>query len=94
MVGFVIRGFRAVSHWRTFVIQQIRPIKYGFADYLLYVDGLPEALPVWERPLPFAYQSTGVESRFTNGLDPEPCSRHVFSFHRPEWIAAIWPIRH
>jgi type I restriction enzyme R subunit len=25
-----------------------------------------------------------VETRFTTSLDPEPCSRNVFSFHRPE----------
>jgi len=55
-----------------------------------YVDGLPEALPAWNRPLPFAYQSTGVESRFTNGLDPEPRSRPVFSFHRPEWMVSFF----
>jgi len=52
-----------------------------------YVDGLPDGLPAWHKPLPFAYQSTGVETRFTNGLDPDPRSRPVFSFHRPEWMA-------
>jgi type I restriction enzyme R subunit len=55
-----------------------------------YVEGLPEGLPAWHTPLPFAYQSTGVETRFTNGLDPEPRSRPVFSFHRPEWMAAFF----
>jgi len=55
-----------------------------------YVDGLPDGLPAWNTPLPFAYQSTGVETRFTNGLDPEPRSRPVFSFHRPEWMAAFF----
>jgi type I restriction enzyme, R subunit len=88
---------------------------YGFADYLLYVDGkaagvieakkrgltltgveiqsdkyskgLPPGLPAWQNPLPFAYQSTGIETRFTNGLDPEPRSRNVFAFHRPETLA-------
>ena len=40
-----------------------------------YSEGLPPALPSWSRPLPFAYQSTGVETHFTNGLDPEPRSR-------------------
>ena len=39
------------------------------------------------RPLPFLYESTGVETRFTNGLDPEPRSRRVFAFHRPETLA-------
>lgn len=88
---------------------------YGFADYMLYVDGkaagvveakkvgvtligvetqsakytdgLPKALPAWHRPLPFAYESTGVETRFTNGLDPFPRSRPVFAFHQPETLA-------
>jgi len=31
-----------------------------------------------------------VETRFTNGLDPEPHSRPVFSFHLPEWMAAFF----
>ncbi|MDT3706097.1 MAG: type I restriction-modification enzyme R subunit C-terminal domain-containing protein [Thiobacillus sp.] len=96
---------------------------YGFADYLLYVDGkaagvveakkegvtltgvetqsdkytkgLPAGLPRWSNPLPFAYQSTGVETRFTNGLDPVPRSRPVFAFHQPkllaEWLAYLTP---
>ena len=89
---------------------------YGFADYLLYLDGqavgvieakragvtlsgveiqsdkykngLPDGLPAWFRPLPFCYESTGVETHFTNGLDPDPRARTVFSFHRPETLAA------
>jgi type I restriction enzyme R subunit len=45
-----------------------------------YLDGLP----AWvegglEGALRFAYQSTGVETRFTNTLDPEPRSHEVFS---------------
>ncbi|HET8759972.1 MAG TPA: type I restriction-modification enzyme R subunit C-terminal domain-containing protein [Nitrospiria bacterium] len=52
-----------------------------------YTSGLPDALPAWRRPLPFSYQSTGVETRFTNGLDPSPRSRQVFAFHRPEMLA-------
>jgi len=49
-----------------------------------YVKGLPDALPAWRRPLPFLYESTGVETHFTNGLDPEPRSRPTFAFHRPD----------
>ena len=49
-----------------------------------YKTGLPDDLPAWHRPLPFCYESTGVETQFTNGLDPDPRSRNVFSFHRPE----------
>lgn len=52
-----------------------------------YTKGLPEGLPRWHNPLPFSFQSTGVETRFTNGLDPAPRSRNVFAFHRPELFA-------
>ncbi|MBM4202438.1 MAG: type III restriction endonuclease subunit R, partial [Gammaproteobacteria bacterium] len=47
-----------------------------------YSLGLPKGLPAWQRPLPFLYESTGVETHFTNGLDPEPRARAVFAFHR------------
>jgi type I restriction enzyme, R subunit len=56
-----------------------------------YSKGLPQALPAHRRPLPFLYQGNGVETRFTNGLDPQPRSRSVFSFHRPEWLAGMIP---
>ena len=52
-----------------------------------YVTGLPDEIPSRFEPLPFAYESTNVETRFTNGLDPEPRSRRVFAFHRPETLA-------
>jgi type I restriction enzyme R subunit len=52
-----------------------------------YTVGLPDGLPAWDNPLPFAYESTGVETRFTSGLDPDPRSRQVFAFHRPETLA-------
>ena len=52
-----------------------------------YATGLPEGLPSWIKPLPFAYQSTGVETRFTSRLDPQPRSRNFFAFHRPETLA-------
>lgn len=48
-----------------------------------YKNGLPDELPAWQRPLPFAYETTGEETQFTNGLDPYPRSRNAFSFHRP-----------
>ena len=90
---------------------------YGFADYLLYIDGkaagvieakkegatltgvevqsaryaqgLPATLPAWVRPLPFSYESTGIETHFTQGLDPQPRARAVFAFHRPETLAGF-----
>ena len=57
-----------------------------------YGTGLPDNLPYYIRPLPFLYESTGIETRFSNGLDPQPRSRSVFSFHTPEilseWVGA------
>ena len=52
-----------------------------------YSTGLPDNLPAHRRPLPFLYQSTGVETRFTNLQDPEPRSRPLFAFHAPETLA-------
>ena len=53
-----------------------------------YLEGLPDEVPsALEGPLPFAYQSTGTETRFTNALDPAPTSRDIFWFHRPETLA-------
>ena len=51
-----------------------------------YGKGLLDIYPKWQRPLPFAYESTGVETQFTNRLDPTPKSRNVFAFHRPETL--------
>ncbi|PKO71612.1 MAG: type III restriction endonuclease subunit R [Betaproteobacteria bacterium HGW-Betaproteobacteria-14] len=60
-----------------------------------YAAGLPATLPAWRRPLPFLYESTGYETHFTNGLDPEPRARNAFAFHRPdtlaEWLAYASP---
>ncbi len=38
-------------------------------------------------PLPFAYESTGEITRFTDYRDPKPRSRELFTFHRPETLA-------
>lgn len=57
-----------------------------------YSTLLPEKVTAPIRPLPFLYESTGVETRFTNGLDPDARSREVYAIHRPEtlatWLAA------
>ena len=54
-----------------------------------YAQGLPASLPAWVRPLPFSYESTGIETHFTQGLDPQPRARAVFAFHRPETLAGF-----
>ena len=93
------------------------PLKTGFADYLLYVDGkviglveakpeghplvgveiqsskytlgLPDGVPHYCKPLPFAYESTGAVTQFTNSLEPDFRSREVFTFHRPEELRRL-----
>ena len=52
-----------------------------------YAAGLPKDLPAIVSPLPFLYESTGDETMFTDGFDPEPRSRPVVTFHRPETLA-------
>jgi len=52
-----------------------------------YSEGVPDGVPAPRRPLPFLYESTGVETRFTNLLEPDARSRQVFAFHRPETLA-------
>jgi type I restriction enzyme, R subunit len=52
-----------------------------------YAAAVPTQIPVPIRPLPFLYESTGVETRFTNLLDPTPRSRKVFWFHHPSTLA-------
>lgn len=53
-----------------------------------YAAGVPAHVDAPVRPLPFLYESTGVETRFTNGLDPDPRSRDVFAVHRPETLGS------
>src|ERR1017187_3411078 len=53
-----------------------------------YVTGIPSGLLAWKPLLPFCYESTGAETCFTNRLDSDPRSRHVFAFHRPETLLA------
>jgi len=58
-----------------------------------YVEGLPPWMDAPVYPLPFIYESTGAETRFTNGYDPDARSRRIFTFHQPgtliEWSRQI-----
>ena len=54
-----------------------------------YLDGLPDGVPAYRRPLSFSYESTGTETHFTNLLEPDARSREVFAFHRPEELARL-----
>ena len=52
-----------------------------------YSTGLPDSIRDPRRPLPFLYESTGIETRFTNLLDAIPRSRATFAFHTPSTLA-------
>jgi type I restriction enzyme R subunit len=60
----------------------------GFAEQSeKYLAQLPEHLDAWADPLPFGYESTGIETLFRDLRDPKPRSRPVFAFHNPETLA-------
>jgi type I restriction enzyme R subunit len=77
-------------------VVEAKPAGYSFTSVEVqakkYVEGLPASLTAPQKPLPFAYISTGEETVFINELDPHPRSRQVFTFHRPEtlreWLTA------
>lgn len=54
-----------------------------------YLDGLPKGLPSYRLPIPFAYESTGKLTQFTNSLEVNARSRPVFTFHRPEELIRL-----
>lgn len=58
-----------------------------------YQNGLPAYVDAVQRPLPFAYESTGLETQFTNLLEPQPRSRRLFAFHRPEELREILKLK-
>ena len=51
-----------------------------------YLDGLPPHVQRIGTPLPFAYESTGVETVVRDVRDPDYRSRRLFSFYRPETL--------
>jgi len=51
-----------------------------------YITGFPSHIPHVHLPLPFAYESTGIETFFRDERDPNPRSRRVFAFHCPETL--------
>ena len=43
----------------------------------------------WADPLPFTYESTGIETYFVDQRDPDARSRPVFAFHTPEHLLEL-----
>ncbi len=59
----------------------------------MYATGLPaeaqlRSVTVGGR-LPFVFEASGSETHFTNGYDPEPLARRIFSVPRPATLATI-----
>lgn len=59
----------------------------------MYATGLPAevrlSVVTKDGRLPFVFEASGTETHFTNGYDPEPRSRRLFAFPRPETLARI-----
>ncbi|HET6481994.1 MAG TPA: type I restriction-modification enzyme R subunit C-terminal domain-containing protein [Actinoplanes sp.] len=57
----------------------------------MYATGLPAAVRLRaltrDDRLPFVFEASGSETHFTNGYDPQPRARLVFTFPRPETLA-------
>ena len=54
-----------------------------------YLTALSADIPSYGNPLPFHYESTGKITQFTNRLEPEPRSRNVLTFHRPDELLRL-----
>lgn len=63
----------------------------------IYIKAIPDNLPHIQEPLPFAYESTGIETNFRDLRDPDTRSRGIFAFHKPEtlreWLFAEQTLR-
>ena len=51
-----------------------------------YLSSFPDNVPHVGDVLPFAYESTGVETYFRDLRDPDCRSRRIFAFHKPETL--------
>lgn len=74
-----------------------QPLMVAESQTLAYAIGTPVHLNAPIRPLPFLYESNGGVLQLTNRLDPNPRSRVVFSFPRPEtlrgWLETALAVR-
>jgi type I restriction enzyme R subunit len=59
----------------------------------MYATGLPathaKRAIVVDGRLPFVFEASGSETHFTNGYDPDPRARRLFSFPRPQTLARL-----
>ena len=59
----------------------------------MYAEGLPPEVRLKaltkDGRLPFVFEASGSETHFTNGFDPTPRARRIFTVPRPETLARI-----
>ena len=59
----------------------------------MYAVGLPEAYRphavLRDDRLPFVFEASGTETQYTNGFDPTPRARKIFSFPQPSTLGRI-----
>jgi len=53
-----------------------------------YLFSLPPNVSCAQKPLPFAYESTGTETFFRDCRDPDCRSRRIFAFHEPKTLTS------
>lgn len=59
----------------------------GFSDQAArYIADVPKQLVREEGQVRFEYVASGTEALFRDHADPDPASRRVFAFHRPETL--------
>ncbi len=58
-------------------VHEAQTVRYA-ADELKFIGK--------KEDLRFQYESTGIETQFTDGLDPSPRQREIFNFHKPETL--------
>lgn len=71
----------AKKEWSTLVWVETQSKKY--------LEWLQEFVEAYRRPLPFSYESTWIETRFTNHIQPDAKSREVFTFHTPQRLLEL-----
>ena len=54
-----------------------------------YLRGVPPLLPSYQKPLPFGYESTGVETFFRDLRDPDSSSRPRFCLPQTGNLGAV-----
>ncbi|MCW1843890.1 DEAD/DEAH box helicase family protein [Prosthecomicrobium hirschii] len=62
----------------------------GFSEQAArYIADVPKHLVREERQVRFEYVASGIELLFRDHADPDPVSRRIFAFHRPETLERL-----